>query len=233
MQEPQNPAAASDGRSTVDTSRPFSSVKEAVAIFGQRFLVGEIYTPKPFNFPKKETPIFSPSPRDSSYSHETTSLSETVKKLETELENTKNEIELLKEKGSETEVALASLNAKLHKNMSKLAEAEAAAAGRAAAVRGGDAAADGGMVIIREEDKKRDGFLRMESGPSMKLAEILSIGEDEGLILGRKKEKKVMVMKKKKKKKKPIVPLVGDLFFSRKKGTSTALDNNSVYGWNI
>ncbi|KAL2254313.1 UNVERIFIED_CONTAM: WEB family protein [Sesamum indicum] len=225
------PPARVDYRSNVDTSRPFRSVKEAVAIFGERFLAGEIYTPKPFSFPRKETPFFapspvvepepqhwshsSPSPRGSSCSNATT-LSDTVRKLEAELENTKAELKLLKERESETEVALASLNAELHKNMSKLALAEAAVAARAAS-RGGDGA-DGAM-IIREEEKKRDAYLKMESGASQSLAQILSIGDEkEGLFVGRKKERKLVM------KKKPIVPLVGDLF-SRKKRTSTTLHN--------
>ncbi|GFQ01627.1 WEB family protein at1g75720 [Phtheirospermum japonicum] len=232
MQEPQvlepddNPAAATTAaaacRSTIDTSRPFRSVKEAVAVFGERFLVGEIYNPKPFTFPKKETPFFSPSPspmNSSIYSYETTTpLSETVKKLEAELEDTKNELKLLKERESETEVALASLNAEIHKNMSKLqAEAEVATAGRSGDV------ADGASMVIREEEKKRDAYLKGTN--SKKLAQILSIGEEEGLFVGRKKEKKVM-------KKKPIVPLVGS-FFSRRKGASTASSLHSPLHWNI
>lgn len=222
MEEEEAAAAAVNHRSTIDTSRPFRSVKEAVAIFGERFLVGEIYTPRPaFEFPKKETPLLSPSPsidrddQNSNYEspiaspripNEMMSLSETVRKLELELENTKSELNLLKERESETEVAVASLNVELHRNMSKLARAEAAvASSRSASInRGGGAVGD----EIREEEKKRDAYLR---GPSPRLAQILSInGENEGLLfVGRKK-------KKERKKMKPIIPLVGDLF-SRKK----------------
>ncbi|KAL3625649.1 hypothetical protein CASFOL_028287 [Castilleja foliolosa] len=232
MQEPQvlepedgRPGPEStitDYSSTIDTSRPFRSVKEAVAVFGERILVGEVYNPKPFTFPEIETPFFSPSPspmNSSIYSYETTMtttpLSETVKKLEAELEDTKNELKVLKERESENEVALASLNAEIQKNMSKLqAEAEVAWASR-----------DGNAKMIREEEKKRDAYLKGTTSNSKKLAQILSIGEDESLFVGRKKEKKVM-------KKKPIVPLVGN-FFSWKKETSTTSSLHSPLHWNI
>ncbi|KAK3028250.1 hypothetical protein RJ639_037584 [Escallonia herrerae] len=154
-----------DYRSNVDTSRPFRSVKEAVAVFGDRILTGEIYSPKPFTFSKQGTsPTFSPSPqifRD----RDDPPLEETLKKLEAELEETKTELKLLKERESETEVALASLNAELHKNMSKMAKAEAAAAAKAAVT-------------------------RVESSPT--LAQILSVAEKEVFLYGegRKKEKK-------------------------------------------
>ncbi|KAL8553699.1 hypothetical protein ACS0TY_002120 [Phlomoides rotata] len=212
MEEPQSldhdqNRVVIDHRSNVDSSRPFRSVKEAVAIFGERILVGEIYSPKPFSFSKKETPFFSPSlkldtepiskyssPSPRGYSQDT-ELADTVKKLEVELEETKNELNLLKERESETEVALASLNAELHQSMSKAARAEAEEAAKAASAASG------------EKEKKRDLI-----GPS--LAQVLSVGEKESLFVGRKKGRK----------KKPIIPLVGNLF-SRKKGLSTTLQN--------
>ncbi|KAK2966089.1 hypothetical protein RJ640_025585 [Escallonia rubra] len=175
-----------DYRSNVDTSRPFRSVKEAVAVFGERILTGEIYSPKPFTFSKQDTsPTFSPSPqifRD----RDDPQLEETLKKLEAELEETKTELKLLKERESETEVALASLNAELHKNMSKMAKAEAAAAAAAKA-----------------------SVTRVDSSPT--LAQILSVAEKEVLLYGegRKKEKKIMKLK-------PIIPMVGDLFRRKK-----------------
>ncbi|GFQ04521.1 hypothetical protein PHJA_002596000 [Phtheirospermum japonicum] len=122
---------------------------------------------------------------------------------------------MLRGKGSETEVALASLNAELHRSMSKQAWAEAAKAGAAAS-----------------EEKKRDLLIgRTESGPLPSLAQVLSVGEKESLIVGTTKERKGM------KKRKPIIPLLGDMFFSsRKKGSTNTLDNplyaSSPLHWN-
>ncbi|CAA0838995.1 Unknown protein [Striga hermonthica] len=188
MQEPH---------STIDTSRPFRSVKEAVAIFGERILAGEIINPKPFTLPQKETPLFSPSPmteKSPMWAHTASPgpmlVEEAVRKLEAELEEAKKELKLLKERESENEAALA----EVRRNVSKLAEAESSA-----------------DVV----------------GTSRKLAQILSIGEDESLFVGKKKERKV-------RKKKPIVPLVGDLF-GRKKGASsdTPLYASSHLQWSI
>ncbi|CAI9103780.1 OLC1v1002331C1 [Oldenlandia corymbosa var. corymbosa] len=234
----------SNYRSNVDTSRPFRSVKEAVAIFGERFLAGEIYAPKTFSFPKPETPVCfytpSPSPQNSqeivswrsidSSSNDNSNLAQTLRKLETELEETKLELKKLKDRESETEVALASLNAELHKNMSKLAQAEAAAAGKAAMTprisavpenrnRGLGHNKQQGDHGISEDDRRRDMIVRLESSPT--LAQMLNTAADkdgwfEANFKVNNKEKRV--------KKKPIIPLVGDLF-SKKKGSSTSVIN--------
>ncbi|KAK9286578.1 hypothetical protein L1049_014977 [Liquidambar formosana] len=211
--------------STVDTSRPFRSVKEAVAILDERLLTGEIfysspktageifYSPKPYTAsPKQQTSYIwkvSPSPKKSRDDDQQNNVVDTLKKLEAELEETKVELKLLKERESETEVALASLNAELHKNMSKMAEAEAAAAAKAVAKRSAVYGGANGEYGVREEKRGRDLMVRMENSPT--LAQILSSGETEDYFGGRK-ERKMM-------KKKPIIPLVGDLF-SRKKGSS-------------
>ncbi|XP_022727344.1 WEB family protein At3g51220-like [Durio zibethinus] len=201
----------------VDTSRPFRSVKEAIAVFGERLLVGEIYTPKSYTYsrpPSQEITWYSPS-RKEDHGQESNQLQGvlgTLKKLEAELEETKKELKLLKERESETEIALASLNAELHKKMSKLAEAEAAAAKRAATTpRAMSFEIGNGEDIAREEERRRELMKRMENNPT--LSQILSIGDKEGYFEV-KRERKLM-------KKKPI-PLIGDWLF-KKKGSSIRL----------
>ncbi|GLT97035.1 hypothetical protein SLE2022_146220 [Rubroshorea leprosula] len=223
--EPQTPTT--DYRSSVDTSRPFSSVKEAIAIFGERILVGEIYSPKSYTFtpPKRENILsskYSSSPESCQLNqnyprHENHSQNygpnvlDALRKLKAELENTKAELKVLKERESETEILLASLNAELHKNMSKLAEVEAEAAKKAVA-----SFETSREEVIREEEMRKELMKRMENNQT--LAHILSIGKEEGIFGGRRERKM--------KKKKPIVPLIGDFF--KRKGSPTAF-HSSLY----
>lgn len=236
MEEPQ-PQTLHYG-STVDTSRPFRSVKEAVAVFGERLLVGEISSPATAKPQRQNSWRFTPSPTtkgeddnkgDRQFDDQTDNnknknknknnsgngVLETLRKLEAELEETKVELKLLKERESETEVALATLNAELHKNMSKLARAEAAAAGKAAATatktvrfddRENQYKENGNNEIVREEEKEEKKKKKKET-----LAQILSVGDYN--LGGKIRERKTMM----KKKIKPIIPLVGDLLFSKKK----------------
>lgn len=226
-----------DFTSTVDTSRPFTSVKEAVAIFGERLLVGEIYSPSPKPF-SDTTTAYSPSPirrepswrfsstpspiklsKEEGNNNSTITLLDTVKKLETELEKTKVELKMLKERGSETEVALATLNAELHKNMSKLAQAEAVAAGKAAV-------ATKTVRFEIEKSENREGEKKMDDDKYMrrtvdskKLGQLISLGENDHIFGGKNVRKK----------QKPIIPLVGDLLFFKRKTTSSTNHHNPLY----
>nr|XP_043629955.1 WEB family protein At1g75720-like [Erigeron canadensis] len=187
-----------DDHSTVDTSSPFRSVKEVVAMFGERFLATKIYTPSPkpsFTLPIQEsTPIWKYTPNSNknlwkSPKNELDSspvVMNILKKLELELEETKRQLNMLKERETETELSLASLNAELHKNMSKIAKAEAEVAGKAATMRS-----------------------------SMTLAQVLSGSnaddDDDDQAIEKGKEKRYL-NEKKMLKKKPVIPLLTDLF---------------------
>ncbi|KAL5567339.1 hypothetical protein UlMin_030503 [Ulmus minor] len=208
--------------SSVDTSRPFRSVKEAVAIFGERVLVGELYSPSKqetsISYSTKSSPTPSQTTITTTYQNDDDSkniitassnsaIFEALKKVEAGLEETKVELKLLKEREQETEVALASLNAELHKNMSKLAGAEAAAAAAAAA-----------RPVGVDEGRRRELVKRMEKKKT--LAEILRVGEKQRCF-GREME--MVMVKKNKKKEKPIVPIVWDLCFRKKESPTSTL----------
>ncbi|KAL7196964.1 hypothetical protein ACSBR1_036890 [Camellia fascicularis] len=175
--------------STVNTSRHFTFVKEVVTIFGKKLLTRELYSSlKPFSAPKQWN--FSPTKTQESDDEDQKTLAETLNKIESELKETKTELKLLKKRESETEVALVSLNAELHKNISKMAKAEAATAGNAAA----EAVTRTNSTKKEEEVRKRDMIVRIrEDKPT--LAQILSNGDEEGLFGGRENGRNMMMVK--------------------------------------
>ncbi|MQL71153.1 hypothetical protein Taro_003479 [Colocasia esculenta] len=221
-------------RGEVDTSRPFSSVKEAVAVFGERFLAGDVYCQKVDVMPKQDAsprPPPSPSPASSpSFASLSVQMNQereimmesSLRRLESELEETKRELALLKEREAEMEVAVATLSAELHKNMSRLAEAEAAGAAAAAEAKArktrlGAEVGGGGYGRERPASEVSTSFEY-----SSTLAQLLSLGEVEDGFGGRKKGRGPW------KKEKPIMPLITDVF-SRKKSNSSSTDHRSVY----
>ncbi|PKA57120.1 WEB family protein [Apostasia shenzhenica] len=193
-------------RSEVDTTRPFRSVKEAVATFGERLLSGEAFSNRgPLIDKFDPKPLFSfPSPSSSSSlrsfhrerEEERINILDSLKKLEDKMEETKQEVMMLKERETEMEIALASLNAELHKSKAKLAEMEAAVV---APAKGGDGWANENDEIEEE--------MKMEYLPS--LAAVLRLG-DGGVEMSGRRRVKV--------KKKPIIPLIGDLFSKKDSG---------------
>lgn len=220
IQSPREKTSISD-HSGVDTSHPFRSVKEAVALFGDRILADDTYSRKPYTSPKQETtrqPVSQLSLTPLSLSQPKRAkdgelgMVDMLKKLEAELEETKRELKLLKEKNLETDIALASLNAQLHRNMSKMAMAEAAAATNMVTTR---ALVVGGYRADGITEKERKGDRREKSS----LAQMLNLGNKEDFHGATRKQRK-------KRKKKPIIPLVGNFLFSWKKSSSTTLDNS-------
>ncbi|XP_020600090.1 WEB family protein At1g75720 [Phalaenopsis equestris] len=204
-------------RSEVDTRRPFQSVKEAGAGFGERILSGEAYSQSISSTAKLQPPPPKPqhSPPSPSYStsssrfnqdgdEELSIILSSMKKLEAEIKATKREVTLLKERESETEIAVASLNAELHKNKAKLAEMEAASGVFMEKESNLKVGSDHWGIEDEEEEIME---VKHQYIPSLAAAVILGEADDAG-VNGKRKGKLM--------KKKPIVPLIGDLF-SRKK----------------
>ncbi|KAJ0969476.1 hypothetical protein J5N97_022353 [Dioscorea zingiberensis] len=190
------------GRAEVVTTRPFRSVKEAVAVFGECLLVvGDKLEPtqKPIYAAISPPPSFSSScssqfnqDRDDEFM-----ILSSLKKLEAEVEKVKREVTLMKERENEVETVMASLYEELQKSMSKLSEIEE-----------NGSKWNGVRSETWREKKAIDIEMSDEYWPA--LAQALNLGVVEGGHSEKKKKKKMV------KKKKPIVPLLGDLFSKKK-----------------
>lgn len=241
-------ACSADYCSTVDTSRPFRSVKEAVAIFGHRFRTGEITVPP-------STPVEVKPPRgratdrrmvtsrplsDKAMGREEErggkdeevekGLDDVVTKLGAELEETKKELRMLKERESEMEIALATLNAELHRSMSRLAKVEAVEAeAKAAAV---SMRSSSTLVMtdceIREARKDPNSITSREQKYYPTLAEILSITDDPK-TKKKKKKKKQGCSAESGIKEKPVIPSVGDMLSWRRKNKKKEEEEEGIH----
>ncbi|KAJ3701770.1 hypothetical protein LUZ61_005475 [Rhynchospora tenuis] len=177
--------------SEIETIRPFRSVKEAAAAFNQRDSTLAISSPcTPASMTgsgsgQKSTPVYYE-----------VSVLDSIKKLEMELVEMRQELALMKKRRSEMEIAVAGMNAQFHRSLSKMAEIEAAKAAQRSA--------------IREERRWEE---ENEYWPCF--GDALSIS-DMDMGVERRMETKLQ-------KKKPVVPLIGRIF-SKKKSSSEGID---------
>ncbi|KAF8658113.1 hypothetical protein HU200_059579 [Digitaria exilis] len=147
-----------------------------------------------------------------------------IKKLEEEAARTRQEVAQLKRRLADMELSMATLNAKLHRALSKVAhmEADNAAAARASIERGHRG---GDMALAVWAERRRD-----PSRPQ--LGHLLSLGDAdrEAMVAGGCGRAVAAPARTKVQKQKPIVPLVVPLIngvlFSKKRKTK---DKESVY----
>jgi hypothetical protein len=142
-----------------------------------------------------------------------------IQKLEADVAETRQEVAQLRKRGNEMEMALASLSAQLHRGLSKLAEMEADKAAAARRSIGGDT--DVALSTLRSE-RWGDRLAASEYLPSFSHA--LSLGEmDYDVELMGSRRRKAQKVK-------PIVPLIGDILFSRRKSTKEKGDDDFYSG---
>uniref|UniRef100_A0A0D9XXH7 Uncharacterized protein n=1 Tax=Leersia perrieri TaxID=77586 RepID=A0A0D9XXH7_9ORYZ len=273
--------ASSDWRAEVDTSSAFRSVKEAVAVFGERILVGDnqfrrnggdrraatrsntLSIAATFSKPKLDAggdgvtirlqskpndgaihmvpssppPPTSPALLASSSSSpslagggEEEVVMRAMRKVEEEAARARQEVAQLKRRISEMELAMATLSAKLHRALSKVAhmEADRAAAERARIVHRRDGR-DMALAVWAStgDHRRRAGNATAARQP---LRQLLRLGEaDDGGEVRRAATAANGEMRKVQKQK-PIVPLVvpliNGIIFSRKKRSK---DKESLY----
>ncbi|KAJ8483919.1 hypothetical protein OPV22_016404 [Ensete ventricosum] len=171
----------------VETTRPFRSVKDAVALLDERFLSGHARSPKAYTRPISSHPapkaVFSASSSSPSYtSSAALSVFRSLRNVEAEVEEMKRELMLLKERESDTARAIATLSFQFRKSMCKAAEIEAAV----------NAAES--TVSMELPNKARSEPWRDDGPRSV---------EKENDFGGRRKIKL--------QKRKPVIPLTGDL----------------------
>jgi hypothetical protein len=142
-----------------------------------------------------------------------------IRKLEAEVAETRQEVAQLRKRENEMEMAVASLNAQLHRGLSKLAEMEADRAAAARRSIGGDT--DVVSTLRSERWGGGDKLGASEYLPSFSHA--LSLGEiDDAELMGSRRRKAQKV--------KPIVPLIGDILFSKRKSTKEKGDEGFFSG---
>ncbi|KAF7809662.1 WEB family protein [Senna tora] len=116
MERKETEVVAMMGRAEIDTRPPFSSVKQAVMLFGERVLAGEIYASKL----KEITQMRGEGSVIGGGHHQSR-----IKALTAELEETKQSLEKAKEEASLMERCIQSLKEEMERTKKELREAKA------------------------------------------------------------------------------------------------------------
>ncbi|CAL5415986.1 unnamed protein product [Camellia sinensis] len=200
-------------RAEIDTTAPFRSVKEAVMLFGERVLAGEVYANK---LKEMQNEIESENGNDTS----------TLPSVTEELEETKESLQKAKEETMVMATCLSSLQEELERTKHELQQLkvreEFEKQAMEAEIKGVDLIDDLSKEFgvktrklsnevgeVLEFQKKR--YVTFANPPS--LAQVMVPPKGDAVVLERHPSLK-------KKKKKPLIPLISGIFTMKKKGSS-------------
>ncbi|XP_057969817.1 WEB family protein At2g17940 [Malania oleifera] len=190
------------GRAEIDTRAPFRSVKEAVLLFGERVLVGEVYAQK-----LKEMRTTS----------ESGNVQSKIQTVTTELEETKQSLQKAREEGILMANCLKSLKDELQQTKTELRQLKAIRELEKETaimdpeieelkfIENAPSKAQT-KVEVEESDIQKKRYVTFASPPS--LAQVIINHDHESEAPMQKKDKK-----------KPIVPIIGRMF-SKKHGSN-------------
>ncbi|KAK9165200.1 hypothetical protein Scep_000391 [Stephania cephalantha] len=189
------------GRAEIDTRAPFQSVKEAVMLFGERVLAGEVYANK---IREMRAEIGNSGPR--------------LGTVTAELEETKQSLQKAKEEGMLMENCLTNLKEELEQTKRELEQIKARELEKMKIdsemedlkfiehpIEMEDSA--WGTPDESELDFQKKRYVKFASPPS--LAKVMTPDEGAQQVLERHPSLK-------KKKKKPLIPLIAGLFFKKR-----------------